>query len=168
METLGERLKKIRGKISREAFVSELGVHQNTYKNYENGDRNPDADFISAVVRVYGIDPGWLLTGTGPMKIENMGEKDKGDSFKMSEMVEATVRVLESDTVYRSALASNIRAFDKAVQMEGKMQGIEDELRLMRQEAASRDAVAADRMDKMEQLILSLGGQVPEKKSVAQ
>lgn len=114
-----------------------------------------------------GINPAWLLTGIGPMKVDGGGVEGKEESFSMSEMLQATARVLESDTVYRSALASNIRAFDKAVQMEGKMQGIEDEMRLLRQEAERRDAVAAERMDRMEQLILSLGGQVPEKKSLA-
>ena len=127
---------------------------------------NFPSDWVVKISINHGINPSWILTGIGPMKIEG-GEKKEGDTFKISEMVEATIRVLESDTVYRSALASNIRAFDKAVLMEGKMQGIEDELRLMREEAANRDAVAAERMDKMEQLILSLGGQVPEKKSLA-
>jgi len=125
------------------------------------------SDWVVKISTSHGINPAWLLTGIGPMKVDGGGVEGKEESFSMSEMLQATARVLESDTVYRSALASNIRAFDKAVLMEGKMQGIEDEMRLLRQEAATRDAAAADRMDRMEQLILSLGGQVPEKKSLA-
>ncbi len=48
-------------------------------------------------------------------------------------------RVLESKTAYKTALTSNIRAFDKAVQME-------------------------EEMERLEQLLLSLGAKIPEKR----
>jgi transcriptional regulator with XRE-family HTH domain len=167
LEGLGDRLKKARGRVPQKEFAESLGIHLNTYRNYESGERSPDADFLGSVCSVYKVSPAWLLTGIGSMMVESGEEKKEGETFKISEMVEATVRILESETVYRSALASNIRAFDKAVQMEGKMQGIEEEMRKMRQEAAERDAAAAERMDRMEKLILSLGGQVPEKRDPA-
>jgi len=45
------------------------------------------------------------------------------NDFNIPDMVQATIRILESDTVYKTALASNIRAFDKAVQQE---EGVDD------------------------------------------
>lgn len=82
------------------------------------------------------------------------------ESFSLTEMVTMTIEVLESKTVYRSALASNVRAFHQAVKMEGEMQGVKEEVSAMRNE----NRAMAERMERMEQLLLSLGGTVPEKR----
>lgn len=82
------------------------------------------------------------------------------ESFSLTEMLTMTVEVLESKTVYRSALASNVRAFHQAVKMEGEMQGVKEEVSAMRNE----NRTMAERMERMEQLLLSLGGTVPEKR----
>jgi len=64
---LGERLKEIRGKTSRDDFAQRLGVSRNTIANYENYDRSPDANFLNKVLEEYpDINPAWLLTGKGP------------------------------------------------------------------------------------------------------
>lgn len=82
------------------------------------------------------------------------------DSFSMSEMVTMTIEVLESKTVYRSALASNVRAFHQAVKMEGEMQGLKEDLRQMREEHRIE-------MEELKEMIRSLGGSATEKKSLA-
>lgn len=41
-------------------------MHPNTLANYEAG-RLPDAGFVVAFCRAYGISETWLLTGKGPM-----------------------------------------------------------------------------------------------------
>lgn len=128
---------------------------------------------IEKIAAATGYNKEWIWHGRGPRRAkETKGraeqqESAQNETFRLEDMVAATIRILKSDTVYRSALASNIRAFDKAVLMEGKMQGLEDEMRLLREEAATRDALAAQRMDRLEQLVLSLGGQLPEKKRTA-
>lgn len=90
------------------------------------------------------------------MSLDESDAAASGESFSMSEMVSMTVEVLESKTVYRSALASNVRAFHQAVKMEGEMQGVKDDLRKMQ----------AD-MDELKVMIRSLGGIVPEKRDAA-
>lgn len=78
----------------------------------------------------------------GSGKIFEKIQQDEGSSeetFSIADMLSATARVLESKTVYRSALASNIRAFDKAVEMENNVENLNEKI---------------DRMEKMlEQLI---------------
>ena len=148
-----------------------LGTTKQNIFNWQK--RNSIGDYLLFTER--GFSEHYMRTGNGPMftadqnhqaavnivgpGAEITSEAPAGE-FSISDMLQATARVLESKTVYRSALASNIRAFDKAVLMEGKMQGIEEEMRKMRAENA-------ERMDRLEKMVLSLGGQVPEKKSLA-
>jgi len=53
------------------------------------------------------------------------------EDLDLEEMKRMTGRVLESKTVYRSALASNVRAFYQAVQNEEEMQSTNDKLTAM-------------------------------------
>jgi len=58
-----------------------------------------------------------------------------------SEMLIMTSVVLESNTVYRSALASNIRAFYQAVKGEQEMSDLRDEIKKMREELSELKAL---------------------------
>lgn len=80
------------------------------------------------------------------------GERDQ----RISDLLTKTAVILESDTVYRTALASNINAFHKAVEMEGEMKEVKEDLRKMQ----------AD-MDELKAMIRSLGGVLPEKRDPA-
>lgn len=78
--TIGERIALIRGDMSQSAFAKKIGVvHKNTIGNYERGDRTPDAQFLSALVKT-GIDANWLLTGEGSM-MADADDGDKSDEF---------------------------------------------------------------------------------------
>lgn len=82
------------------------------------------------------------------------------ESFSMSEMVTMTIEVLESKTVYRSALASNVRAFHQAVKMEGEMKGVKEEVQKMRAEHRTE-------MEELKEMIRALGGALPQKRDTA-
>jgi len=49
----------------------------------------------------------------------------------MTDMVTMTVEVLESETIYRTALASNIRAFHQAVRSERTLVKLEERMAAM-------------------------------------
>jgi len=55
------------------------------------------------------------------------------DDFKMVDMVTKTVEVLESDTIYRTALASNINAFHQAVNSERTLARLEERMAQLEQ-----------------------------------
>lgn len=59
----------------------------------------------------------------------------------MSDMVTKTIEVLESDTIYRTALASNINAFHQAVRSERTLARIEER---MAEWEAKADAMARE------------------------
>ena len=61
--TIGERLKKLRGKSTQGEFAASIGCHKNTVQRYEAGERSPDAEYILMVCNATATDPAWLITG---------------------------------------------------------------------------------------------------------
>jgi len=68
----GALLRKVRGKMSREAFSELVGVSGSTVVRYEANERAPDADFLLRLNVLYGLDPLYVLTG----KHANLGGLD--------------------------------------------------------------------------------------------
>jgi len=63
MSTLGERLRQVRGRITREVAADRLGIHPNTLQKYEGDKRVPDADFVITFCTAFGVTERWLLRG---------------------------------------------------------------------------------------------------------
>jgi len=68
IDSIGKRISAIRGKISRDVFAPTMGISKSTLQRYETDEREPDASFLLAV-RKCGINPLWILTGEGEMKM---------------------------------------------------------------------------------------------------
>lgn len=66
MKDLGERIRKLRGKIPRGDFADFLGVSSAALFNYETGERSPGSDIIQRLCVELGVNPKWLLLGQGP------------------------------------------------------------------------------------------------------
>lgn len=62
-ETLGQRLRSLRGRQPRDMFAAALGIHKNTLARYETDERRPDAAFIRRVCHHCGVASDWLLSG---------------------------------------------------------------------------------------------------------
>lgn len=89
------------------------------------------------------------------------------NQMSISDMLWMTGKVLESKTVYRSALASNVRAFYQAVQKEDEMKSVLERLEAMQaenRELANQSRARDERMERMEEMLLSLGAVVPQKR----
>lgn len=71
--TIGDRIKTVRGNLSRDKFAPIMCISKTTLVNYETGLRTPDADFLNKILAEFpDISPAWLLAGEGEMK---RGEK---------------------------------------------------------------------------------------------
>jgi transcriptional regulator with XRE-family HTH domain len=68
--TVSERLREVRGPRSRKEIGARLRVHVNTVANYEHG-RQPPVAYLTAIAERYGIRLTWLVTGQGPMRIDD-------------------------------------------------------------------------------------------------
>jgi len=66
----GERLKEERERLTlnQTNFAALLGIHRNSQANYENKDRQPDAEYLAKAASA-GIDVMYVLTG---MRNENV------------------------------------------------------------------------------------------------
>lgn len=65
MESVGDRIRKIRGRLSREAFAKKYGIHRNTLERYEKNTRKvPDA-FLFQLAECENLSLKWVQTGEG-------------------------------------------------------------------------------------------------------
>lgn len=64
-ETVGDRLRQVRGDMNQDAFAKMLDIGRTTLIRYEKGERSPDADLIARLWVLFKVDALWLLTGIG-------------------------------------------------------------------------------------------------------
>ena len=68
METLAERIKLIRGKLSQQEFSDKLGVNRSIIADLERGKtKKPNKYVEEKLEQIFHINPQWLLTGEGEM-----------------------------------------------------------------------------------------------------
>ena len=104
---------------------------------------------------VMTIEPGPARKKGG--KTEEQQARQETEAIDEDEAIEQTRYVLRSDTVYRGALVSNIRAFYQGVRREEEMAGVDEQMIDMQ-----------NKMDMMMQMLESLGAHLPGKKRDAQ
>ena len=105
---------------------------------------------------VMTIEPG-PARKKGSIKTEEQQARQETEAIDEDEAIEQTRYVLRSDTVYRGALVSNIRAFYQGVRREEEMAGVDEQMIEMQ-----------NKMDMMMQMLESLGAHLPGKKRDAQ
>lgn len=67
---LGERLIEVRkalGHETRKTFAEQLGMAADTLGTYERGIAQPSVDLLGAYSTQFGVNLGWLITGSGAM-----------------------------------------------------------------------------------------------------
>lgn len=70
MNTLGNRIKYIRGKESQESFAAKIGVSKGSLGGYERDENSPSADAILKICSTANISAEWLLTGQGQIWVD--------------------------------------------------------------------------------------------------
>lgn len=118
-------------------LASILKISRQAINKARTANKIPPAWFLS-VAEVSKVSIDWLVTGLGPMRrgeapapVPTAGTEAQlvpAEDFKMSDMLTKTAEVLESETIYRTALASNINAFHQAVQGERLMARMDQRL----------------------------------------
>ena len=80
--SIAERLAHIRGHRSQAAFAQVIGIHKNSWGNYERGEREIGAEALTRLA-AEGWNINWLLTGEGPERLEALS----GAGFSRSQAV---------------------------------------------------------------------------------
>lgn len=84
METLGTRLRFLRGNASQGEFAERLSVHKNQLGKYERDETNPGSEFLITLQEKTGVNLHWLLTGEGnpnPSTSINAGETSEAAGY---------------------------------------------------------------------------------------
>lgn len=112
------------------------------------------------------LDPGKITATISPGNKELYQELKKTNSNNIKyksekepsveDMLHMTKIVLNSNTVYKSALASNVRAFYKAVLNEEEMNKMQKEISEIK-----------EGQKRLEEMLISLGAQVPKRESAS-
>jgi transcriptional regulator with XRE-family HTH domain len=103
--TIGDRIKQIRGVITRDEFANRLEIHRNTLANYETGSRAPDLNFIEKLLSIHTeIAAGWLLTGEGPVLKEDVSKIDPTVFYEIVDAVDELLPEADSKGKYMAIL----------------------------------------------------------------
>ena len=86
MSTLGERIRFIRGKRSREEFSNKYGIHRNTLERWEKGLRVPPESFLLAISAGENVDFGWVKNGDGEIEMHPSDISRAGGALKKVKM----------------------------------------------------------------------------------
>lgn len=65
-QTIGARVREVRGGMGVGEFAETLGVNRKTVTRWENDGSVPDGGSLLALKRLFDADPSWILTGQGP------------------------------------------------------------------------------------------------------
>lgn len=78
MNTIGSRIKFVRGKESQESFATKIGVSKGSLGGYERDENSPSADAVLKICSGADISVEWLMTGKGSMRPEDASPSGPG------------------------------------------------------------------------------------------
>jgi hypothetical protein len=115
------------GKRSASAISTALGLSYQdmlALGQWILDDNEPEV-FLEQSGKVFFRDSRMIEPNTGSAPADN-------DQFSISEMIIMATKVLEGRTIYRPALAANIRAFHQAVCKEGELDSVKADMQKMK------------------------------------
>lgn len=77
MSVFSERLRLIRGKMSRAEFSKITGISERALVNYEHGVTLPNIEVAAKICLECNVSPQWLLLGEGNMTVSEEAKKIK-------------------------------------------------------------------------------------------
>lgn len=155
--SFSDRLKICRQKLDllQTDLADKIGVSIGTIQNYEGG-QLPKSEHLLKLSKLFECSTDWLLKGDDHKKEEMRAVKShqykEADSEKsvtgpvieyeqgnqkISDLLSKTAEILESETIYRYALTSNINAFHHSILLNAKLEKME--LRLYTLESTCED-----------------------------
>lgn len=120
------------------SFAQRCGISNSAFRRYINDGSLPRVDKLVLMAKEAGVNIAWLATGEGPMRPEESTtnplpppaltettaphQEHVTDVVNIQELLNMTAEVLTSKTVYRPALAANIKAFHRSIYLENDNQ----------------------------------------------
>ena len=70
--TIADRIKFIRGSLTKVEFARALGINRNTLLNYETNKGLPDFERLKKIQAKFKVNINWLLSGNGKPYLERL------------------------------------------------------------------------------------------------
>ena len=118
MTTIGERIRTLRGRLSRDRFAVSLGKSPKTIERWEKGQTEPSEADLRLIVHELGVRLHWLKTGEGP--IREPQPRDHNGTAPVASHVEASVIRYPYHTIGERGEAGN-HAADELVRTESEV-----------------------------------------------
>lgn len=126
------RVATLKGRRSNETYGKAVGCDAKTVSTAINHGKVPGIDILSRMAEDGGVPIGWILGEDGKNEggmgdnFHNVDEKILQSTKTLKPVIKAELigmisDILESETVYRTALASSVRALHHAVKGEAEM-----------------------------------------------
>ncbi len=106
---IGTRITELRGKQSRRSFAKQIGIAENTLRNYEEKLSLPNSDVIAIICREFDVSAEWLVLGTGKRDKSLDSFPEEREDTKTISKLEAKIDALEEKLI--DAQAEAIRAY---------------------------------------------------------
>ena len=171
--SIGDRLRIVRGKESLPSFAKRFNIHKNTLARYEKGESQPDSAFLQQICADFDVTPLWILIGDGPMrhveddandqpaffrgypgksKDEPSGYDDKAESSQMGlgQAVELLAKIFGSNNhILMRAIIANLQAFGEAIDSKNKELQARDEMAQMQSRMSVLEKQVAELLGKL-------------------
>jgi len=145
-ENFGDRLKKAAAKIGGQVeLAKKTGISSRSINAYVMGQVDPSRERVIAMAQAAGVSVAWLAAGVGLMHQGDVVEKGPPlkaapeEDINIQQLLNMTAEVLISETVYRPALAANIKAFHLAIGIEQDNRELRSRIERMEERMATME-----------------------------
>lgn len=98
-----------RTRMTQADAAKKLGLTTTTLGNYERSSREPPAIVVAQASDLYQVNPGWLLTGIGPVvPISNGLSSDERELLDLARQAPETIPLLKKALVGRRAFVESL------------------------------------------------------------
>lgn len=129
----GKRLKESREylRLKQAEFGAKIGLKWSQIKDRESGLVKIKLSEANNIENNFGINSEWIMSGQGLMTkgvVSEMSGLYQRNPHHPKPLLELTAHVLNTESVYRSALQSNVLAFYDAISAKEKLAAAEAKL----------------------------------------
>ena len=125
------RVKQLLGTDSDKDVAASINMRPNTFHMRKKNNSIPLIEFVT-LADSKKVNMEWLIYGSGPIYNEETPTPEKHATpivgpaqGKITDLITKTIEILESNTVYSTALSANIDAFHEATRTEKKLRDLQ-------------------------------------------
>lgn len=95
MDSLGNRIRQLRGSRSQSTYAAQLGISKGALGCYERDANNPDASVLAVICTIEGVSADWLLFGRNAQKSDDAQDTPCGDDRELLQELERRLHFVE-------------------------------------------------------------------------